>query len=91
MGIGIFVFNNLGQVLVGVRKDTNLLALPGGWLERFETWEECAARELLEETAMKVDAESVFTYKVLNCLHKEQNYHNVGVYCVTILPEGQEP
>lgn len=56
VGIGCFVVdpeNHPGQILLGTRKGSHgagKLALPGGHLEMNESWESCAAREVLEET-----------------------------------------
>lgn len=52
VGIGVVAMRD-GFVLVGRRKSKqghNQWALPGGWLEPHETFEECALRELEEET-----------------------------------------
>lgn len=55
IGIGVAVINN-GQVLLGKRKGAHgsgCWSFPGGHLEFCETPEECARRELLEETGLK--------------------------------------
>ncbi len=54
VGIGVLVVHD-GRVLLGRRKNAhgaNTFALPGGWLEPNETFEDCASRELKEETAL---------------------------------------
>ena len=51
------VVTNMGHVLLVQRKAApgeGLWALPGGFLDQFETVEECAIRELKEETGIKV-------------------------------------
>lgn len=76
VGVGVFVFNKEGQVVLGRRKNSHgagrlsllcvifvlwgcltiLLgtwAFPGGHLEFGESFEDCAAREVLEETGLK--------------------------------------
>jgi 8-oxo-dGTP diphosphatase len=55
IGIGALVFQG-GHVLLGQRKNSHgagFWGLPGGHLEFGETPEECARRELLEETGLR--------------------------------------
>lgn len=56
VGIGVIVVNREGAILLGKRKvshGSDTWALPGGHLESGETPEECAYRELLEETGLE--------------------------------------
>lgn len=52
-----------GLALLTIRRaiepQLGALALPGGYVDHSETWQEGAARELFEETGMKVDAEAI--------------------------------
>jgi len=83
-GIGIFIVNyETDQVLIGKRKDNCLFALPGGWLERWEEFEECGSRELKEETDLSIPASEFKHLRTYNCFDPQYNYHNVAIYLWT--------
>jgi ADP-ribose pyrophosphatase YjhB (NUDIX family) len=50
----------------GIAPAIGELSLPGGFLERHETWQQGAARELFEETGVRVDAGEVELLDVLS-------------------------
>lgn len=57
VGVGVFVWKD-GKFLMGKRHGShghNTWSIPGGHLEFNETLEECAEREVLEETGMNVE------------------------------------
>lgn len=57
VGIGVMVFKD-GKVLMGKRKNAHgegLFAWPGGHMEAMESFEECAKREVREETGMEIE------------------------------------
>ncbi len=56
VGIGVMVFKN-GLVLMGERKGSHgagEYAYPGGHLEMDESFEQCAKREVMEETGLQI-------------------------------------
>lgn len=71
---------NLEQntLLVGRRRDSGLIGLPGGWLEFGENWEDCASRELYEETNLLKPSEDFHHIYTLNCRYMEKNHHNIS-------------
>ena len=55
VGATALVFNNKNELLLNLREDTNTWGIPGGSKELNETLEECAIRELKEETNINAD------------------------------------
>ena len=60
VGVGVLVQDpqHPNKIFAGVRKGSHgagLLALPGGHLEMMESWEDCARREVEEETGLMVE------------------------------------
>ena len=57
IGVGstTLVFNNKNELLLNLRSDTDTWGIPGGSKEFRETLEECAIRELKEETNINVN------------------------------------
>jgi 8-oxo-dGTP diphosphatase len=56
VGLGVYIIKD-GKVLLGKRKSAHgegTWCAPGGHLEFGETWEECAQREVKEETGLSV-------------------------------------
>ena len=89
-GLGVLVLNKENKILIGKRSDCSLYGIPGGYLEKFETWEAGAARELKEEVDLDVDPKNIHVMKVFNALEKSKNYHNVAIIVLCEFPEGQE-
>ncbi len=54
LGVGVFVRNEKGQVLLEKRSDCGLWGLPGGRIEAGESILEAALREVAEETGLSI-------------------------------------
>ena len=54
VGVGVFLQNAEGQVLLEKRRDCGLWCVPGGYLEAGETVTQTAIREVLEETGLNI-------------------------------------
>ena len=96
VGATVLVINSNNELLLNLRSDTSNWGIPGGGKELYETLEECAIRELKEETNLKAgDLELVavlsgkeYYYKYPNddevdcviTLYKVNNYN--GELCI---------
>ena len=91
VGIGVLIFDKKERVLLGKRKNShgNLSwAPPGGHLEFGEEFEDCAIREVEEETGVTIASPKLFS--VTNDFFKKDNKHYVSIIMKAIFPEGQE-
>ena len=101
VGVGVLIRDPLHptKVFAGIRKNShhgsNTLALPGGHLELFESWEECAIRETAEETGLKLI--NVRFGHVTNDIMEVEKKHYVTIFmmgecqCTTARPQNLEP
>ena len=96
VGVGCWIFNPKGQVLLGKRKSkhgTNTWAPPGGHLEFGETPEQCGVRELFEETGIKIPESEITVISFTNDIFTEKHY--ITIHCradnITVEPVLKEP
>ncbi len=78
------------KVLLGKRKGAHgagSWSFPGGHLEFNESWEECAARETLEETGIKI--KNIRFGTVTNDIFKEEGKHYVTIFMLAELDCGE--
>ncbi|KAF9889229.1 subunit of tubulin prefoldin [Aspergillus nanangensis] len=81
LGVGVFVFNNRGQFILGKRQGSHgsgTWALPGGHLEFGESFEDCGSREVLEETDLTVHNMHYLT--ATNDVMEAENKHYVTIF-----------
>lgn len=82
VGIGVIVRKS-GKVLVGKRKGEHggrKWAFPGGHLEFGESFEECAIREVLEETGLKIK-NIKFASITNDIFSKDKHYITIFIVC----------
>lgn len=92
IAVATFVENSKGELLMGLRKDEmdkGNWAVPGGHLDVGETLEECALRELYEETLIKAQVAIQFGYVEQPMTLSNKHYLHFG-YLVRDL-DNEEP
>lgn len=80
VGVGVCIVKN-GKVLLGQRLNAHgagSWSFPGGHLEYAESWEECANREVSEETGLKIG--NVVFAAATNDIFEAENKHYVTIY-----------
>jgi 8-oxo-dGTP diphosphatase len=90
VGLGVLVFNQKNQILLGARKGAHgksSFAPPGGHLEYGESLEECAIREMLEETGLSVTNPEFIG--ITNDFFAAEQKHYVSIFMRVQLPSGQ--
>ncbi len=77
VGVGVIVRRADGRFLLGERHGSfgvGKVAFPGGHLEFGESWDACARREVMEETALVVEV------KRLVGVYSDPRRHNISSY-----------
>lgn len=88
VGVGVMIFKN-GKVLMGKRKSSHgagEFASPGGHLDFGESFEECAKREVREETGMEIDN---IRFQFLSNLRTYTGKHYVHVQLLSDWKRGE--
>jgi len=98
VGVGVWIFNHKGWFLLGKRLSKHgngTWAPPGGHLEFGETPEQCASRELFEETGLQIPSNQFEIISITNDFFKDEDKHYVTVHCRAnvgdVIPEIREP
>ena len=90
VGVGILLVHN-DRILLGRRIDSGMYGLPGGWLEFCEDWNECAARELKEETGISMPSSAFNHIYTINSINTERRYHSVSCVMFGFMNEKELP
>lgn len=67
-----------------------MYGLPGGWLELFEDWDECASRELKEEVNLDFKKKRFFNVDTFNCKHLDKKYHAISLIMYSEIQENEK-
>lgn len=84
VGVSVLLLREDGKILFGLRKNAHgagTWGLPGGHLEFNESFEECAAREVFEETG--IELLNICTYSFTNDIFEDENKHYVTIFMVS--------
>ncbi len=88
VGVGVFVKKD-GKILFQLRigaHGANTWSLPGGHLEMYETIEECASREVLEEVGIKIKNIKILGFT--NDIFQDEGKHYLTIFVDSEIAEG---
>jgi 8-oxo-dGTP diphosphatase len=95
VGLAVIIKNG-GKILLGKRigaHDSGTWSFPGGHLEFKESLENCATRETLEETGLKIENPKFLT--ITNDIFEKDNKHYITIFMradsFSGIPEIKEP
>lgn len=90
IGVGVLIVNDQNHILMARRLGSHgasTWSVPGGHLEYGESFEECAIREVEEETGLQIQ-NPVFVQVTNNIFHDEEK-HSVTLFMKADYPLGQ--
>ncbi|MCB9493120.1 MAG: NUDIX domain-containing protein [Epsilonproteobacteria bacterium] len=90
VGVAVFIVKD-GKVLLGKRLNSHgheTWSPPGGHLENRETIEDCARREVKEETGLEIKNIRLGTYT--NNIFPDENRHSITLYVTADYISGTE-
>lgn len=89
VGVGVIVIKD-GKILLGKRKNAHgegAWCYPGGHLEHGESWEQCARREVMEETGIKIKNLRFGT--ATNDIFKKEKKHYITICMIADYASGK--
>lgn len=89
IGVGVLIWND-DKILLGLRigeHGKNTWSPPGGYLEFGESFEECAIREVKEETSIIL--KSVNYFGLTNNVFNDEHKHTVSIFMKASFPQNQ--
>jgi len=89
VGVGVIILRN-NRILLGERTGShgaNTWATPGGHLEIGESIEECAKREVFEETGLTVT--SITKFDFTNDVFEQEGKHYITLFVLASCDEGE--
>lgn len=91
VGVGVILLNPQGKILLGKRKGSHApyWSIPGGHLEHGESFEECAIREVAEETGLQIATPVVvgLSNDLQTC--RETGRHYVSIALLANVAQGE--
>jgi 8-oxo-dGTP diphosphatase len=92
IGIGVMIENKKGEWLLGLRQGSHgegEWSFPGGHLDWGETMEQCASREVKEETGLKISDLKLISISDERRYLKSDKKHYVNIGFKAVFKEGQ--